>query len=206
MKIRPTLAKLTHRTFATEGPESSPPKRRAAPLRRSAMVAVAVLLGVPAVLVAASTAPASAVDSNCTSQRVSAQKGFSAYVPREGVGLVGWRDYLSIAAADRCDHGQLRVGVTINEANVRYKGGRVVIGAVKYQTSSSTTWQSLTRYPGTYLGTSTGYSVVYGDGGHLDLSRNTRITKVQLRTHLNFSGSIYAGRSYTCDLVNVTCS
>lgn len=194
------------RPTAVDAVVQRPPGRRGtATLRRALVAALAVVLSVPAILVIG-TAPASALDASCTHRSMNANKGFTAYVTRSGVGFVGWRDYLNISAYDRCDHGRLRVGVSIYDANVRYKGGRVVIGSVRFQTTSSTTWQYLNRYQGTYLGTSTGYSVVYGDGGHLDLTRTTRITKVQLTTHLNFSGSVYAPRSYTCDVVNVSCS
>lgn len=143
---------------------------------------------------------ASAVDANCTKSSLSANKGYAAYVLREGVGAVSWRTYISLSAADRCNHGDLRVNVGFYDANISYKGGQIISSSAQYQKSGSSTWHWMYRSP------TWGSSASYHTGGHLDLAPTQRITNVRVNTYLNFGGSVYAPRTFTCNLVWRTCS
>lgn len=172
--------------------------RLAGPAKRVTLMLTAVLLTLPLLMISSSSAQA--VDSYCTSRSMNANKAFYTWVPREGVGATSWRTYMSISAADLCNHGSLRVGISFYDDNITQKGGYIRAGSVQFQRSGSSTWYYL---PGHCC--QLGSSIVYTDGGHLDLTNSTRITNVRVNTHLNFGGSLYAPASYTCNLVSRTC-
>lgn len=150
------------------------------------------------------TRQASAADQNCTRRDLSKGKNYYAYVMREGVGAVSWTIHLNIGAADLCNHGALTAGVWAYNENVEYKGGQLRVTSAQYQTSASDRWVYFPyRSRGFAYGNWRWES--FSDGGHLDLTRNTRITLVRINTALYFGGSGYAARSFTCNLIKRVC-
>ncbi len=170
-------------------------------------VAAASVAGVATAAAPAHAAPARsavpAIDSNCRRVTMSDNDLITKYIPVAGWGWTNWRVMPSIAAWDRCDHGGLRVGISVNDAAVRAKGGQLRISSVSYQTSSSSTWRPMrliNSWP----------SFEYGDGGHVDLTRTTRITKVRIVTAVwgrqDASGWVgLASDTLVCNLLTGSC-
>jgi hypothetical protein len=149
-------------------------------------------------------------DADCSSRKLAGNKWYHPYVPREGVGLVTWRTYVRIALKDRCNHGALRVGMSFDDEAISQKGGKIYVTAVEYKVTKDATWRRLRT-----TCCAEGSAIVYTDGGHLDLSKTTRVTHVRVKTHLIFGedleasppkrGDVYTPRTYTCDMVKRKC-
>lgn len=171
-------------------------------------VAAASVAGLAAAAAPADAAPARvavpAVDSNCRKVTMSDNDLITKYIPVAGWGWTNWRVMPTITAWDRCDHGGLNVLISLNDATVRAKGGQLRVSSVSYQTSSSSAWRPM------YL-ISSWPSFEYGDGGHVDLSRTTRITKVRIVTAVwtRQDGSGWVGiasDTEVCNLLTGSCS
>lgn len=130
---------------------------------------------------------------------------YSEYIPVSGWGLTGWNISTDISAIkDRCryGHGSVNVVVSVNDSNVKLKGGYVTVKASYKTNGIGTTWVSMSQKH-CYL--CFGYYATPG------LSRTISITYVRVTTVVwgKNSGSRWiplAQRIMTCDIIRRTCN
>ncbi|WP_433802957.1 hypothetical protein [Actinomycetospora sp. CA-084318] len=169
--------------------------------RRRVVRRLVGVLGAAALGLALSASTAHAADADCTRTRLHAEDPGFAWL---GQGLpVTWRMYVTVSALDRCDHGDLRVGVSFRDDGVTQKGADIASTSVAYRTSASPTWQYMPLNSPAVNGT------VYVTDGHLDLSRDTRVVAVKVNARVRWgagAGTVLWPVGYSCDLVKRTCS
>jgi hypothetical protein len=169
------------------------------PGKRSAVTLLVLACLAASALVAVT--PAQARDSNCTAVSLSASKSVTKYIVVAGWGLTSWRVSPSINAWDRCSHGELKTLVSLYDANVTAKGGRLRVTSVAYQTTG-TGWKAL---PLVY----TWPSWLFWQT-HVDLLPSWRITNVRINTAVERRESTgwvgIASDTMTCSLVTRSCS
>jgi hypothetical protein len=159
--------------------------------------------------IGAATAPsqASAADAWCSAANASANHGFNAYVPVEGLGLVGWRSYMGLQARDRCDHGALSGIVGVYDANLRHNGRGNVGMQVSYSLNGGGWTGRNLRVLNAYRTGGWQYFNVLTNG-HIDMSRGTRLTHVKVTTY-PIAGGVPQGlsaRSSICNTVSGQCT
>lgn len=153
-----------------------------------------------------SSGVAKAADANCVSSTMQGQDRGSKILPNRTVGV--WYMYVSISAADRCDHGDLRVGVTYRDDALRTYGNSISTSSVQYMLSNENRWRTLDSHYNSSA-TKDGNSVVYYPSySHLDMAKGVRITVVRINSAVGYSGdggSSATGATYTCNLINRNC-
>jgi hypothetical protein len=163
--------------------------------RNRAVLAIGMALAVSLCALAPSQASA-APDAWCASWNSSYNTAFQSYVLQEGVGLVGWRSAHNLRIRDRCNHGAITGTVSIYDANVKYKRGRVV-PQIRYRVNGGA-WTS--AFVHLRLGyTSGGWSVysVFTDN-NIGLVRTWNISHIKVGSYLVFNGVGSSGRRVEC--------